>query len=99
MLNLLEKYWAWRNKPCPKRSMNNVYTTTLGAQVRRIKHDEWVIIASGHDTNTYMYRDLTGNHAWSMNSNYFRDCIGSRNRIENLVGEINYTEVQNDSTT
>lgn len=99
MLNLLEKYWAWRNKPRPQHSTNNVYTTALGARVRRIKHDEWVIIASGHDPLSYKYRDLTGNHSWSMHSNYFRDCIGTKNSIENLVGEIIFTEVQNDSTT
>lgn len=76
MLNLAERYWAWK-----RNKKKNKIKTVLGHTVVKFGREYAVKAGSGrfYDLNC---PDLT----WGTSSRWFADCLGSKNRIERRFG-------------
>lgn len=78
MLNLLQTYWDWRNKPKTK------FKTENGNIVECIAEDKWAICA----TVPGYYQDLKGGFKWTKGHVYFKDCLTTKRGIEDRCGKI-----------
>lgn len=77
MLSLVEKYWSWRKEP--KRT----FKTEGGFTVKKWG-DKWVVKAM-HPKH---YIDLKNtSFSWPASSGYFRDCLASKEYIEERFGK------------
>lgn len=79
MLNLAEKYWAWRNrKP-------ECFKTEQGYEVKHfVSRGGWAVKGTRKDR----YFDLTGDHQWPVSDYWFKDCLADRETIERRFGKI-----------
>ena len=78
MLNVLQAYWDWRNKPKTK------FKTEHGSVVERIGEGKWAICS----TVPGYYQDLKASFKWSKGSTYFKDCLTTKHGIEERCGKI-----------
>ena len=77
MLNILQAYWDWRDKP------KTVYKTDQGCKVKKFG-DKWAVKA----WLPYHYRDLTCALSWTSGSHWFKCCTASQYEIERRFGKI-----------
>ena len=76
------------------KDINTEYTTSLGYIV--LKHNNGKFLVRSKDSNKFV--DLrSSHHAWSPESIFFKDCVGSKEKVENMFGTINFPEPDNNA--
>lgn len=78
MFDLANKFWDWKSSQVANKPLK----TEQGYKVMRFGESFAVRAYPGH------YYDLKGSWKWSHSDTYFRDCLGSRDEIENRFGKI-----------
>lgn len=79
MLDLANKYWSWKQQ----RALNKPLKTDQGYTV--VRFGEQYAVKASRDR----YYDLVSmSHKWGEGSQYFRDCLSTKEKIEKRFGNI-----------